>query len=208
MERKFVFLLSFLSISFFRRVWMQGSSVDHYVSGQTSPWLAIIAEAEFGQFVSLLFSFCICICFFFAFVFCNCCYCRVCLIFRSFWLCCHLVIPNFVLCICISIFLCFEFVFVFCLCCYCRVWSICFRLFSLVFRLINFTRTTAAVIMSATSQRKMFKASKPQIPQFVWKGEGRGAKVWSILLLDTFLKFSPNQPTLDSVDSAGKRQAP
>ena len=39
---------------------MQGSSVDHYVSGQTSPWLAIIAEAEFGQFVSLLFSLCIC----------------------------------------------------------------------------------------------------------------------------------------------------
>ena len=105
-------------------------------------------------------------------------------------------------------FLYFAFVFVICLCCYCRVWSICFRLFSLVFRLINFTRTTAAVIMSATSQRKMFKASKPQIPQFVWKGEGRGAKVWSILLLDTFLKFSPNQPTLDSVDSAGKRQAP
>ena len=43
---------------------MQGSSVDHYVSGQTSPWLAIIAEAEFGQFVSLLFSLCICISFF------------------------------------------------------------------------------------------------------------------------------------------------
>ena len=43
---------------------MQGSSVDHYVSGQTSPWLAIIAEAEFGQFVSLLFSLCICICLF------------------------------------------------------------------------------------------------------------------------------------------------
>ena len=39
---------------------MQGSSVDHYVSGQTSPWLAIIAEVEFGQFVSLLFSLCIC----------------------------------------------------------------------------------------------------------------------------------------------------
>ena len=44
---------------------MQGSSVDHYVSGQTSPWLAIIAEAEFGQFVSLLFSLCIWIYFFY-----------------------------------------------------------------------------------------------------------------------------------------------
>ena len=42
----------------------------------------------------------------------------------------------------------------------------------------------------------MFKASKPQIPQFVWKGEGRGAKVWSILLLDTFLKFSPQPANL------------
>ena len=46
---------------------MQGSSVDHYVSGQTSPWLAIIAEAEFGQFVSLLFPLCIWIYFFLVF---------------------------------------------------------------------------------------------------------------------------------------------
>ena len=51
---------------------MQGSSVDHYVSGQTSPWLAIIAEAEFGQFVSLLFSLCIWIYFFFVFCICIC----------------------------------------------------------------------------------------------------------------------------------------
>ena len=220
MERKVVCLLSYLSISgkflsyfnflkegldarLLSRSLRQRSDkplVGHYCGGRV--W-SICLPFVFTLYLYLFF-----------FVFCICiCILQLLLLkslfnFWLFWLCCHLLFANFVFCICICIFLYFAFVFVFCLCCYCRVWSICFRLFSLVFRLINFTRTTAAVIMSPTSHKKMFKASKPQIPQFVWKGEGRGAKVWSILLLDTFLKFSPNQPTLDSVDSAGKRQAP
>ena len=130
--------------------------VGHYCGGRV--W-SICLPFVFILYLYLLF-----------FVFCICtCILQLLLLkslfnFGLFWLCCHLVFANFVFCICICIFLYFAFVFVFCLCCYCRVCSICFRLFSLVFRLINFTRTTAAVIMSATSHKKCSKHQSLKFP--------------------------------------------
>ena len=59
--------------------------------------------------------------------------------------------------------------------------------------------TVAAVIMSVSYQQNGL-GSKPPNPQFRRRA---GAKVWSILLLDTFLNFQPDKPTLDFVDSAG-----
>ena len=63
--------------------------------------------------------------------------------------------------------------------------------------------TVAAVIMRASYQRNG-AGSNPPNPQFHRRV---GAKVWSILLLDTFLNFQPAKPTLDFVDSAGWPQA-